>query len=432
MALVTLFANSTFQQVLVSGDDFVLGAGVTLGVNNIAIFGTGATESSVFGNVFSTGDSAFLVANGSTTELTIGADANMLSAGQHAVEIQSANSIDLHNAGTLDSIGNSAVFLTGLGVDDAVTIDVLNSGTITAGLTGVTATASEAQIVFNNSGTIQGKSSGAVLNGDNSTTYFNNSGTIAGTTGDGLRFLGTSTVEAVNSGTISTVGNAAVSFSGGTFVNSGTLASGDGVGFTARFEVVLRNTGTILGNVELGIGNDSFTGLNGTVEGAVFGGDGDDVIIGSREDDTLLGEADSDNLYGRGSDDTLFGGDDDDWLFGNRGDDTLVGGGGLDTLRGGVGEDVFLFEGGDSGLRAGADVIAGFKRRVDKIDLSQLDLDFIDKGRFAGAGDAEVRLRVLTRKGDVQIQIDEDGDGAVDMHILVEDTARLSVGDFIL
>ncbi|MBR0650579.1 hypothetical protein GXW78_12965 [Roseomonas terrae] len=71
--------------------------------------------------------------------------------------------------------------------------------------------------------------------------------------------------------------------------------------------------------------------------GALFGGDGDDVMAGrGATDDLFRGEA---------GDDSLSGGDGVDWLEGGTGDDTLSGGDLADVLIGGAGSDTL--DGGD-------------------------------------------------------------------------------------
>jgi Ca2+-binding RTX toxin-like protein len=83
-----------------------------------------------------------------------------------------------------------------------------------------------------------------------------------------------------------------------------------------------------------GRGNDHIT-LGGNVssderDGAIFGGDGDDLITGSSS---------SNVIHGGAGNDTLIGGKGDDQLFGDAGNDALEGGDGIDTFFGGDGND---------------------------------------------------------------------------------------------
>jgi len=77
------------------------------------------------------------------------------------------------------------------------------------------------------------------------------------------------------------------------------------------------NDGTIVGNVDLGGGNDSFDGHAGTLTGAVYGFDGDDQLTGGSGSDTLDGGA---------------------------GDDAIDGGAGADQMSGGTGNDIFYVD----------------------------------------------------------------------------------------
>lgn len=107
--------------------------------------------------------------------------------------------------------------------------------------------------------------------------------------------------------------------------------------------------------VELGAGNDSWSGQNGpeTVSGdggndtidlwggddVARGGTGRDTINGRDGDDELFGDGGNDHLFGDGDDDTLDGGDGTDEVRGSFGDDNVRGGAGNDTVGGGLGAD---------------------------------------------------------------------------------------------
>src|SRR3954466_4653592 len=73
------------------------------------------------------------------------------------------------------------------------------------------------------------------------------------------------------------------------------------------------NDGTIVGDVQLGDGNDSFDSHSGTLSGTVYGFDGDDTLTGGGGADTLDGGA---------------------------GDDVIDGGAGADQMAGGTGNDL--------------------------------------------------------------------------------------------
>ena len=148
---------------------------------------------------------------------------------------------------------------------------------------------------------------------------------------------------------------------------------------------------------------------------------------------TLVGNAGANRLTARGG---------DDQVNGNAGDDILTGNTGRDTLVGGAGEDTFVYTAyADS--RAGAanrDVINGFDRGADLIDLALIDADttragnqafrFIGEAGFSGAG--QLRLQSLGGADAVLVEADHNGDGLADLQIFVNLTTVLEAGDFLL
>ncbi|MFT6913426.1 MAG: Ca2+-binding RTX toxin-like protein [Paracoccaceae bacterium] len=176
-------------------------------------------------------------------------------------------------------------------------------------------------------------------------------------------------------------------------------------------EDVVLNGGLIVGDVDLGAGNDFYRLMTGgQVDGILTGGYGNDRMIGNAEDnvfyggnntdrlimgdgndegyggvgndrlegghgnDLLQGDKGRDVLLGGWGDDVLRGGQQDDTLKGGRGDDSLSGGDdndilnggrGDDTLAGGTGADTFVF-----GRNVHDDVITDFEVGVDQVDLS--------------------------------------------------------------
>lgn len=162
------------------------------------------------------------------------------------------------------------------------------------------------------------------------------------------------------------------------------------------------NRGKMVGNVELGAGDDTFDNRRGDLTGKIIGGDGSDTLLtddahvrlvetatggfdGVRstvsytlnnnveylellglKDIKGTGNALTNTLHGNSGDNVLRGLGGADILHGRFGDDMLFGGGGADT---------FIFENG-----CGKDVIADFRAGVDTIRLADLDLitDFAD------------------------------------------------------
>jgi VCBS repeat-containing protein len=108
---------------------------------------------------------------------------------------------------------------------------------------------------------------------------------------------------------------------------------------------VVRNAGSITGNVALNAGDDFYDGTGGTVSGTVDASGGRDLLIGGT------------------SVDRLNGGD---------GDDRIYGGGGADVLTGGLDADVFYYSARTDSVAGAQDTINSFQTAIDKIDLSQL------------------------------------------------------------
>jgi len=179
----------------------------------------------------------------------------------------------------------------------------------------------------------------------------------------------------------------------------GTLFMGSGDDYVEN--------GALIGNVNLGNGNDFYNGLrlngeissNGRVAGGrgddtVFGGDfddqfygqggrdvlnghgGQDYLLGGGGNDSLRGGNDADTLRGAGDDDLLSGGNGDDRIVGGSGADALLGGHGHDRMTGGPGADRFVFN-----KRAGNDTITDFSDE-DVIVISNTFRGNSETGRF--------------------------------------------------
>jgi Ca2+-binding RTX toxin-like protein len=94
------------------------------------------------------------------------------------------------------------------------------------------------------------------------------------------------------------------------------------------------NSGTILGGVDLNLGDDLYDGSLGTTGGIIFGYAGNDLLKGGTAEDTIEGGFGNDTIHGGGG---------LNYLYGDAGDDRIVviaadtgsvidGGAGLDTL----------------------------------------------------------------------------------------------------
>lgn len=122
------------------------------------------------------------------------------------------------------------------------------------------------------------------------------------------------------------------------------LKGGEAINIEGSFADTLTNTGTIIGGVRMGGGNDTlFNSGNMTATGgsAVDMGVGDDVVVnftgGVIQGAILLGTGD----------DRFFGNESAENVDGGQGADLLTGGGGNDTLKGGDGSDVYSYTPGE-------------------------------------------------------------------------------------
>ncbi len=200
------------------------------------------------------------------------------------------------------------------------------------------------------------------------------------------------------------------------------------------------NRGTVLGNIYLRGGDDTYDGRQGSVDGGVYGylgndtffagseadtfygeegtdtldfrsggglrvslvdgsgtgvatGDryfgfervlgsrsGGDTLVGSAAANTLQGFGGRDSLIGNGGNDKLNGGNGNDDLRGGSGNDLLSGGSGRDRLSGGQGNDGFHF----AARAEGGDVIADFHNRTADNDYFRMDASGFGGGLSAG------------------------------------------------
>ncbi|WP_417208456.1 M10 family metallopeptidase C-terminal domain-containing protein [Antarctobacter sp.] len=164
-------------------------------------------------------------------------------------------------------------------------------------------------------------------------------------------------------------------------------------------------------------------------------GSGNDLVAGTNLGNVLTGNDGDDTIYGYGGADLLEGGDGTDVIRGGTGNDTISGGHDLDYLSGEADADVFVFNSvDDAGIGALRDQILDFESGVDVIDVSAMAagaFDFLGTAAFAPSGNAELRL-FETPSGSTIVQLDVDGNGAIDAEIRVAGVTGLTVSDFVL
>lgn len=247
-----------------------------------------------------------------------------------------------------------------------------------------------------------------------------NDGTIAAQRVSAVKLIngiGTNTI--VNDGLITGTGGIVLENAVATIVNgaggeirSGTAAVAAIDGALASTGFLVRNAGAITGldDAILGSVNGDVVRNGGTITGDVLLGNGNDVYRGRHG--RLEGE-----LRGGGGNDTLIAGIDDDALFGDGGADRLDGGGGDDTLTGGAGGDVFVFNRIGGG---GNDVVADFVDNLDDLDLSAFRLPDL----------AAVAARARDLAGGLLIDLTGVGGGTILLPGLTK--AQLDAGDLLL
>ncbi len=271
--------------------------------------------------------------------------------------------------GSLNSLFNhgdiSSEFLTAVHMGSSA--EIQNFGSITSAVNGFGAANNGIWIegangFVTNAGDITGYT-GIFFDGlanFNSTAELTNTGTINGkaigvaTADEGSRFINTGTITSTISFLATISHNASDPDEEHFLRNDGQIISAGLAYLGGAGEDRIVNTGTVIGDIQLSGGDDTYMGRSGNVDGDVEGGDGNDMLIGGAEANALKGDDGNDGLYGLGGIDELDGGDGNDQLFGGEGTDFGEGGLGDDMIRGGAGDDWF-FGGAGNDIMLGGD-----------------------------------------------------------------------------
>jgi Ca2+-binding RTX toxin-like protein len=456
VTFVTTDQTSTYT--LAAEEDLVLAEGVSITSNGsgiaVASGNNGGHAIAIYGSVMSSNTAVNLARTGNSlpfsNALTVGASGVVMAVNSDAVSTNS-NFFDLHNLGTIQSLGSAT---SDHGLELFANADITNSGTIS----------SRAGDAIRVSPTASTDSTGP--------QHLDNSGSIDGGA-NGLTYAGM-WLTGVNTGTISG-GAIGISVTGAlgllTFTNAGLVTGGGGTAVAASVgDDLLQNRGVLDGSVTLGDGNDVYAGFgDGVTLGRVLGEGGNDRLIGAADSDdfdggdgkdtlsgrggedvltggtgvdALTGGAGDDELYGGTGNDSLAGGDGDDILNGGAsdddirggaGEDTIVGSTGRDTLRGGGAADTFVFKAADSGTGGARDVIFGFVHGEDLVDLSDVaagTIAFLAEAPFSGTGGAEMLITASDGTSVAHVHI--DGNGVAEFQIEFRGTTGLAATDFLL
>jgi Ca2+-binding RTX toxin-like protein len=341
-------------------------------------------------------------ASGDAIDLTNGDEAFFTIANGVVVESQNAKGI------VADSTENFFIYNYGSIVSDDVGLELDSSndrfynersGSV-FGFRGVSLTTTGETFV--NYGDVSGDTYG--VNDSGGSNVISNYGTIEGPSG-GLNAVGGADY-ITNEGSISADGSGGAGVSSGTSAsavttidNRGTVAGdGDSIFVNGDGALILRNIGTLDGNVDLAnSAGDTFTNT-----GVIYG----NVELGNRAN-TL------DNRHGGTVTGTITGGAGADTIhLGNDGE-TVNGGLGHDVIYGGAGADTFLFT---SDGAANADGIRNFNVANDMIELSHATFTKLAAGQTAvfsigtGATSASDHLYYSSRGGG--LWYDPDGSGS--------------------
>jgi RTX calcium-binding nonapeptide repeat (4 copies) len=218
----------------------------------------------------------------------------------------------------------------------------------------------------------------------------------------------------------------------------GSLMTFTGTQFTTGLAIntAVSGIGTISVNMDPGQAFISrlFSFATMQVRMVVIGTSGNDMIVAGNATHSISGGDGLDVIKGGNAVDTINGGIDID---------KIIGGGGADFLTGGLGNDVFKYKtASDSGLGAAADIISDFTIGQDRMNFARIDANaglagdqafaFIGTNPFGNTGNGQIRFVDLG--ADTRVEVDEDGNGTADMHVILEGLggATLTVADFVL
>ena len=163
------------------------------------------------------------------------------------------------------------------------------------------------------------------------------------------------------------------------------------------------------------------------------------TVDGSGNANLSLGSG-LDIAYGLNGNDTIIGGDGNDVLIGGQNNDSLTGGAGVDSLRGGGNNDNFIFDDGDSGVGALADIIQDFGNGSDRINLTAIDSNINsanDQNFLSASANSATVANSVTWHYDAGtnrtiIHGDVNGNTTADFEIILLGNIALASGDFIL
>ncbi len=230
----------------------------------------------------------------------------------------------------------------------------LVSGTVRAAGQGGTA-------AIVNSGLMEG---GQPINVEGLTLQLDNSGAIHGQNSyDGSVMVVSAGARINNTGEITgptAIGGGIGAFTGDQdfFLTNSGLIEGEGQAIQLKkydyamgdWTATIVNSGTIVGGISLGDGDDLYDGRDGLLSGFLFSADGADTLLGGRNGENMNAGSGDDIVEGGAGNDTLSGGGGDDDIEAGEGDDLVIGGNGADFMDGGAGADTLSYQDSYAGV----------------------------------------------------------------------------------
>jgi Ca2+-binding RTX toxin-like protein len=305
---------------------------------------------------------------------------------------------------------------------------ITNSDTVSSGDFAISMTGAGSSV--HNTGNIDGAVSGVRFKGDDATLI--NDFHIGSSEGNGVEAFRDATI--VNHGDIEGMFGA---YFGGKdtsvhqLTNAGSISGEVAAVSGSAGQEIIRNTGTITGDIDLDGGNDVFFSHGGSFSGVVHGGAGNDkyTIDAALQLQENAGEGRDtvrssvsftlpDNfeiLQVTGSAIIGVGNASNNRLIGNNGDNLLGGGAGDDRITGHGGADTFVFKSGDND-----DTVTDFQASGKHHDIAALAFAGIDSF-------ADLKTHMSQHGNDVVLTFD-NGDSLTLQHLDMHD---LTAADFV-
>ncbi|WP_299474328.1 calcium-binding protein [Cypionkella sp.] len=408
--------------------------------------------------------------------------ANDIGADTRATLSQSGESLTVLNGVTIGATSGDAIELNG----NAMRVTV--NGSVFAANSGITVgdqKSSGDEVFIGRSGSITAGGTGGVTI-FNAGTHVTNLGEI---TGDYAAIY-----VAANAGNAVTILNDGTMFGGANAIynsfsskvvitNTGSIFAGSGHSFASSdnstSQDIILNRGSMTGDIMFALGDDTYDGRGGTIDGTVYGGGGSDTFIAGLSEETFDGGAGTDildfsksgkltvslangiqntgaadgdtytgienvkgslygddKIYGDAGANALYGQGGNDVLSGGAGKDRLVGGVGTDALTGGMGDDSFVF----TSTAESGDKITDFSAATGNNDIFQIKASAFGGGLTVGALDhlefqvsnghvaANNSIRFIFDTADTTLWFDANGKAAGGLTMVADLQANAVMG----